>query len=289
MFDDLEDILSDDSLFDGLELDNNLFNSKRYKRTVSVKTKSHQRKAMGDHFSYYKNLFMAVRADLADGSRQIRKISDTNVEISRNSPIKQGNFYIDNGVMLYVDKIYNPETGQEVSESTDRKYKVHTVYENGTENFIWLLSLVSSLYDKKRNGRLVTEKIEDLEIMGEKHITTGYIYVVKYAGKDERFLKMENLYKIGYAKDITKRLSNTETESTYLYSPVKLVTSYEIQNIDARKVETYLHHALADKRLELSLISASGKEITVNEWFAVSLDEVSKLVQEMVVQLQMDN
>lgn len=289
MFDDLEDILSDDSLFDGLELDNNLFNSKRYKRTVSVKTKSHQRKAMGNHFSYYKNLFMAVRADLADGSRQIRKISDTNVEISRNSPIKQGNFYIDNGVMLYVDKIYNPETGQEVSESTDRKYKVHTVYENGTENYIWLLSLVSSLYDKKRNGRLVTEKIEDLEIMGEKHITTGYIYVVKYAGKDERFLKMENLYKIGYAKDIEKRLANTENESTYLYSPVKLVTSYEIQNIDARKVETYLHHALADKRLELSLISASGKEITVNEWFAVSLDEVSKLVQEMVVQLQMDN
>ena len=80
--------------------------------------------------------------------------------------------------------------------------------------------------------------------MGEKHITTGYIYVVKYAGKDERFLKMENLYKIGYAKDITKRLANTENESTYLYSPVKLVTSYEIQNIDARKVETYLHHAL---------------------------------------------
>lgn len=91
---------------------------------------------------------MAVRADLADGSRQIRNISD--VEISQKSPIKQGNFYIDNGVMLYVDKIYNPETGQEVSESTDRKYKVHTVYENGTENFIWLLSLVSSLYDKKK-------------------------------------------------------------------------------------------------------------------------------------------
>ena len=287
MFDDLDDILSDDSLFEGLELDSKLFDSKRYKRTVSVKTKSHQRKSMGNHFSYYKNLFMAVRADLADGSRQIRNISD--VEISQKSPIKQGNFYIDNGVMLYVDKIYNPETGQEVSESTDRKYKVHTVYENGTENFIWLLSLVSSLYDKKRNGRLVTEKIEDLEIMGEKHITTGYIYVVKYAGKDERFLKMENLYKIGYAKDITKRLSNTENESTYLYSPVKLVTSYEIQNIDARKVETYLHHALADKRLELSLISASGKEITVNEWFAVSLDEVSKLVQEMVVQLQMNS
>ena len=57
MFDDLDDILSDDSLFEGLELDSKLFDSKRYKRTVSVKTKSHQRKSMGNHFSYYKNLF----------------------------------------------------------------------------------------------------------------------------------------------------------------------------------------------------------------------------------------
>ncbi len=284
MFDDLDDILSDDSLFEGLDIDNSLFDSRRYKRTVSVKTKSHQRKSMGNKFSFYQKLFTNVRNDLTNGSRQIRNISD--VEISRKSPIKQGNFYIDNGVMLYVDKIYNPETGQEVSESTDRKYKVHTVYENGTENFIWLLSLVSSLYDKKRNGRLVTEKIDDLELMGEKRITTGYIYVVKYAGKDERFLKMENLYKIGYAKDIKKRLANTENESTYLYSPVKLVTSYEIQNLDARKVESYLHHVLADKRLELSLISPSGKEVTVNEWFAVSLEEVTELVQKMVIILQ---
>lgn len=146
MFDDLDDILSDDSLFEGLDMDNGLFDSRRYKRTVSVKTKSHQRKSMGNKFSFYQKLFINVRNDLTNGSRQIRNISD--VEISRKSPIKQGNFYIDNGVMLYVDKIYNPETGQEVSESTDRKYKVHTVYENGTENFIWLLSLVSSLYDK---------------------------------------------------------------------------------------------------------------------------------------------
>ncbi len=49
MFDDLDDILSDDSLFEGLELDSKLFDSKRYKRTVSVKTKSHQRKSMGNH------------------------------------------------------------------------------------------------------------------------------------------------------------------------------------------------------------------------------------------------
>lgn len=284
MNDDLEDILSDDSLFEGLDLDDSLFNTSRYKRTVSVKTKPHQRKAMGNRFDEYRKKFVEVRDDLASGNRQIRKISE--VEISKDSPIKQGNFYIDNGVLLYVDRIYNPETGGDVVESTDRKYKVHTVYENGTENHIWLLSLVSSLYDKKRNGRLVTEKLENIDMMGEKRITTGYIYVVKYAGKDDRFLNMDNLYKIGYAKNIKQRLSNTANESTYLYAPVHLVTSFEIQNLEARKVESYLHHALADSRLILSITSPTGQEITVNEWFAVSLEEVKELVQKMVFDLQ---
>ncbi|CQR25843.1 YeeC-like protein [Streptococcus varani] len=284
MNDELEDILSDDSLFEDFSLDDSLFNTSRYQRTVSVKTKSHQRKSMGSHFDRYRNLFIQVRDDITNGNRQIRKISD--VEISQNSPIKQDNFYIDNGVLLYVDRIYNPETGQEVSESTDRKYKVHTVYENGTENHIWLLSLVSSLYDKKRNGRLVTERIENIDIMGEKRITTGYIYVLKYAGTDERFLKMDNLYKIGYAKNIKQRLSNTVNESTYLYAPVRLITSFEIQNLEARKVELYLHHALENHRVMLSLTSPSGREITINEWFAVRMDEVTELVQKLVFDLQ---
>lgn len=283
---DLDDILKDDSLFDGLEVDTSLFSNKRYQATIQERAKStsSQRKALKTNQSFFNDLFANVREDIASGHRQIRNITET--EISQKSPIKQGNFYIDNGVMLYVDKIYHPETMEEVSESTNRHYKVHTVYENGTENDIWLLSLVSSLYDKKRSGRLITENLSDLVLMGQETMTTGYIYIVTYAGDDERFKNLDNLYKIGVAKDIKQRLSHTENQSTYLFAPVSLVQSFEIQNIDAMKMESYLHHVLADKRIELTTISPQGKEISIREWFIVTLEEVQQIITKLIIDLQ---
>lgn len=282
----LEDILADDSLFEGFETDDQLFNTKRYKRTVAATSQSSQRKRIRGSFESYQYLFDQVKSDIAQGLRQIKSFDDHSIQgdkISQDNPIKKGNFYVDNGVMLYVAKIYDPKTGQEVAESTNRDYKTHLVYENGTENHIWLLSLISSLYDRKRHGRFVTEKLSDLTMMGERAITTGFVYVVAYAGDDQRFLNMTNLYKIGYAKDVAKRLQGTENQATYLYAPVREVARFEVQNLDARKVETYIHHALADKQVSLSVSAPNGKMIEVTEWFIITIDEIKELVNQMVV------
>lgn len=285
-YDDLVDILDDDELFDEFSDDQRLFNTKRYKRTVMAKSSSSSRKRVGREFDRYQALFEAVKADLASGQRQMRSIAtiEDQRRITKDNPLKQGNFYVDNGVMLYLAKIYDPETGQEFTESTNRKHKVHTVYENGTENHIWLLSLVSSLYDKKRQGRLVTERDDQIDLMGQG-LTTGYIYVVKYAGQDPRFLAMKNLYKIGFAKDIHQRLRGTDRQSTYLYAPVQLVASYELKNCDAKKVETYLHHVFATKQIMLSVTGANGRAVTVREWFLVDLEEIDQSINQMVVEL----
>lgn len=290
MHDDLSDILSDESLFEDLDIDEKLFSNKRYSRTVAVKTRSSQRKRMGTRFDEYKDLFNQVQSDLANGYRKIKSFDevDKGRKIGKENPIKQGTFYVDNGVMLYIDKIYNPKTGEAILISTNRNDRVHAVFENGTENDMKLLSLISSLYDKKRNGRFVTEKSNlPVENKSEKNITTGFIYVVKYAGKDSRFLNMENLYKIGFAKDVKSRLANSVNEATYLFAPVKLVCEFEIQNVDARKVETYIHHVLTSNRLELSVTSPNGKSILVREWFAIELDEIQTIINKMIVDLQM--
>lgn len=285
-YDDLADILADDDFFADFESHDSLFDTSRYQRTVMAKSTASSRKRVGRDFDRYQALFEAVRADVAAGQRQIRAIAaiEDQRRISKDNPIKQGNFYVDNGVMLYVAKIYDPETGEEFAESTNRKHKVHTVYENGTENHIWLLSLVSSLYDKKRQGRLVTEREDQIDLMGQG-LTTGYIYVVRYAGTDPRFLDLPNLYKIGFATDIQQRLRGTETQATYLYAPVQLVSSYEVKNVDARKVETYLHHVFEDKRVNLSVTGETGRDISVREWFIVSLDEIDQAVNQMMVML----
>ncbi len=291
MMDDLDDILNDEELFENFETDKSLFSTKRYQGTVRASSRSSSRKRVQRGFEVYRNLFTQVHADIASGKRQIKPIKETSQgnRISRKNPIKQGDFYVDNGVMLYIAKIYDPQTNVEVNQSTDRRYKVHVIYENGTENHVWLLSLISSLYDKKRSGRLVTESLESISILGEeaaKYHTTGHIYVVKYAGTDNRFLELDNLYKIGVATDIKKRLSNSQNEATYLFAPVHLVASYEIQNVSASKLEKYLHDAFCDKRVQLETISPTGKKVSVNEWFVVTLDEVEEVIHHLIVKLQ---
>ncbi|HEL2591856.1 TPA: GIY-YIG nuclease family protein [Streptococcus suis] len=292
MIDDLDDILNDEALFENFETDRTLFSTKRYQGTVRARSKSSSRQRVQTGFDTYRKLFTQVHADIACGKRQIKSIEETSQgnRISQKNPIKQGNFYVDNGIMLYVVKIYDPQTNVEVSQSTNRKYKVHIVYENGTENHVWLLSLISSLYDKKRSGRLVTEPLDTISMLGEEtaqYHTTGYIYVVKYAGTDNRFLELENLYKIGVATDIKKRLSNCQNEATYLYAPIHLVASYEIQNISADKVEKYLHDAFSDKRVQLETISPTGKKVSVNEWFVVELEQIEQKINELFKQLNL--
>lgn len=292
MMDDLDDILNDESLFENFETDRTLFSTKRYQGTVRARSKSSSRQRVQTGFDTYQKLFTQVHADIACGKRQIKSIEETSQgnRISQKNPIKQGNFYVDNGIMLYVAKIYDPQTNVEVDQSTDRKYKVHIVYENGTENHVWLLSLISSLYDKKRSGRLVTEPLDTISILGEeasKYQTTGYIYVVRYAGNDSRFTKLDNLYKIGVATDIKKRLSNSQNEATYLFAPVHLVASYDIQNVSANKLEKYLHDAFSDKRVQLETISPTGKTISVNEWFVVDLDEIERQINKVLTLIRL--
>ncbi|HFU3800175.1 TPA: GIY-YIG nuclease family protein [Streptococcus suis] len=292
MIDDLDDILNDDELFENFETDKSLFSTKRYQGTVRASSRSSSRKRIQTGFEVYRNLFTQVHADIASGRRHIKSIEEASQgnRISRKNPIKQGNFYVDNGVMLYVGKIYDPQTNVEVNQSTDRKYKVHIVYENGTENHVWLLSLISSLYDKKRSGRLVTEPLDSISMLGEDapiYHTTGYIYIVKYAGNDSRFTELDNLYKIGVASDIKKRLSNSQNEATYLFSPVHLVASYDIQNVSANRLEKYLHDTFSDKRVQLETISPTGKKISVNEWFVVELEEIDQKINELFLRLNL--
>ncbi|HFI0448334.1 TPA: GIY-YIG nuclease family protein [Streptococcus suis] len=292
MIDDLDDILNDDELFENFETDKSLFSTKRYQGTVRASSRSSSRKRVQTGFETYRNLFTQVHADIASGKRYIKSIEEASQgnRISRKNPIKQGNFYVDNGVMLYVAKIYDPQTNAEVNQSTDRKYKVHIVYENGTENHVWLLSLISSLYDKKRSGRLVTEPLDSISMLGEDapiYHTTGYIYIVKYAGNDSRFKELDNLYKIGVATDIKKRLSNSKNEATYLFAPVHLVASYDIQNVSANKLEKYLHDIFSDKRVQLETVSPTGKKISVNEWFVVELEEIDQKINELFMLLNL--
>ena len=80
---------------------------------------------------------------------------------------------------------------------------------------------------------------------------------------------------------IEKRLANAEREGTYLYAPVRLVASFEVQNFSARKLETTLHHYFADKQLDMELIAPNGESFVPKEWFLVSLDEIQEVIEKV--------
>ena len=273
----LDEILDDDLLDEDEELLASLTDMGRYKNTVHMADGLSQRKRMNKGFEKFREMFRKTQQEIADGRRRV-------IDYSGNR-IRANAFYIDKGVLLYVERIYDPKTGQIYNETDGREFKVHTIYENQQENDIKLLSLVSSLYDKTRYGKIVT----DLDAVDESlFTTTGYVYVVKYAGDHQELCNINNLYKIGYTKNLKNRFNNTENESTYFYAPIELVATYEIQNLSASSVENYLHKVFANQRLVATVKLGNGKYVEAKEWFVVPLEEITDAINKMIVSLQQE-
>ena len=263
----LDEILDDDLLDEDEQLLASLTDMGRYKNTVHMADGLSQRKRMNKGFEKFREMFRKTQQEIADGRRRV-------IDYSGNR-IRSNAFYIDKGVLLYVERIYDPKTGQTYNETDGREFKVHTK----------LLSLVSSLYDKTRYGKIVT----DLDDVDESlFTTTGYVYVVKYAGEHQDLRNINNLYKIGYTKNLKNRFNNTENESTYFYAPIELVATYEIQNLSASSVENYLHKVFANQRLITTVKLGNGKYVEAKEWFVVPLEEITDAINKMIVSLQQE-
>lgn len=267
----IDDILNNTSI---LEPFNDLLDVSRYKKTVNAADKVGRRRH-SNNFNKYKQLFNDVHADISAGRREILPF--------RKYDIEEDRFYIQNGVMLYIVSISNDKF---IGDNGKLNARMHVVYENGTENTELLLqSLASSLYSKERNGRMVTQLIDEnsiAESLGGDY-TSGYIYVLKSLSNDPEISKINNLYKIGFTKNsIEQRISNAENEVTYLNSPVKLVLSAEIKNFDARVLERTLHHEFSDKQV----IFQNNIFKQATEWFVIPLDEVEEKINQIVINLQ---
>jgi hypothetical protein len=277
----LDDILNDDTLFEKKDKVDSLLDLSRYKRTINAADKYSVRKR-ASHFEQYEPLFKLVQKEIANGTRKI-------IPVDTEKNIKPGKFYIDNGILLYVLSMGD----YYIDKNGYRNAKLHLIYENGTENKgILLRSFASNLFDNTRHGRMVTEVMSD--VMGEttveeraaKYLTTGYVYVVKSLSSNPEISKYQNLYKIGFANgSVEERISNAENEATYLYAPVKIVATWEVQNFSGRKLETVIHHRFVDKQLQISVPTANGKIENPKEWYIISLDEIEANINDIIMKL----
>lgn len=197
-------------------------------------------------FSKFAAKFEQCQTELTHGLRKL-------VKFKKETSIEEGEFFILNGVLLYVASIG-------VGKNNPR---LRCIFANGMEGDMLLRSLASGLY---KNGRRVVAK------------ESGYIYIVKSESIDPKIASLANLYKIGYSKNpVERRLRNAKEQATYLYAPVKLVAKFKCYNINPQKLEYLLHTFFADCCLNLQ---ANGHK--PREWFIVPLEVIKKAIDLLV-------
>ena len=290
-FNSLDDILNDDSaLFDnsGQSLNSKLFDTgslNAFKKSQENVAKNKSKRKTMDDFNKYRPMFKKVQAELTSGKRHLVRYG--------NNKLKLHGFYVLKGQLMYIESI-GSEFKNNNRSYTDTDARLHVIYDNGTENFPLRNGLIASLYGSKQRGgggKIVTEPDDKFEFGADDQIT-GYVYVLKSLSNNadvKRIQEDHPLYKVGFTSGtVERRIANAENESTYLYGPVKVVAEYQVINLNPEALETALHHALAQYRLDVDIRAGNGKIIHPREWFIVDLNTINNLVSQIISKLQMD-
>lgn len=280
-FNTLADVLMDDSvLFDDIDNDesvNKLFDTKFYHRKQSELPEAKAQRHKMTNFSGYNVMFKKVQQELSSGKRKLVPF--------KNYEIKLHHYYVLKGQLIYIESFGDTEEkNNKNGKYNDRR--VHVIYENGTESNILYRGLGASLYG--RGGKIVTEITDNITLTGDDY-QTGYIYILQSLSNDPQITSIHPLYKVGFTSgSVKKRIANAENEPTYLYAPVKDILQFQVVNINAEALETAIHHALKDYRLDVDIRLSNGNIVSPREWFNVDLQTIQDVINEIVSKLQMN-
>jgi len=230
-------------------------------------------------FENYESKFKEVQQDLKEGKR-------TYVEF-RQGNLKEGTFYLDNGILFYLEKInisqnehYKPD-GTRVREDG----RTRCIFENGTESNMLKRSVEKLLY---ANGKAITEKNETTNDQFNDHFSgitkddkqAGYIYILKSKSDKSEIKDIKHLYKIGFSTTtVEDRIKNAAQEPTYLMAEVRIIMTYKCFNLNPHKFELLLHNFFGSSCLNVDVFDNSGNRHTPREWFIAPLDIIEQAVQ----------
>ncbi len=254
-----------------------------------------------EDFEKFKHRFEKCHSDLKQGRRKL-------IEFKGASRIEVGNFYLLGGQLAYVDNLYNVQ--KKIHGRIDARLRL--IFENGTESDMLRNSLERRLYEK--NGKAITELeetnqdiinqrmqgitqddkevgyiyIQDIINQRMQGITqddkeVGYIYILKSKSQNYEIASIENLYKIGLAREsVEKRIKNAHKETTYLSDEVELIAQYKCYNLNLSTLENLIHRFFAEVRLDVSIIGEDGREINPKEWFVVPLCVINEAIELLI-------
>jgi len=270
--DDSSDILGDDS--------EGLFNFKHTPKDFERASADFvaRRKPCKD-FDKFESTFKEVQKDLAGGKRKLISFKQEN--------LKPGDFYVHNGILLYLESVDFEEGVQEFNSGSRMRKdgRTRTIFENGTESRMLYRSLYKAIL---ANGKSITQNfekvnegfVEKFSSITEEDEEAGYIYLLKSKSKDQRITSIGSLFKIGYSKtDISERINHAEKEPTYLMAPVKYVAGWKCFNMNAQKFEQLIHNFFGSSCLEIDVFDEKGKRHTPREWFIAPYEVIEQAIE----------
>jgi len=278
----LDDIFEDDefSVFDD---DEGLFDFALVRRPDERASADFvaKRKPCAD-FINYEQLFKSVHVDLKENKRSFVDFKQGN--------LKEGAFYMHNGMLLYLEKInisqyehYKPD-GTRIREDG----RTRCIFENGTESNMLKRSVEKILY---ANGKAITEKNDSTLESFEKNFTkitnddcqSGYLYILKSKSMNPEILSMKHLYKIGFTTTtVEDRIKNAANDPTYLLADVEVVMTYNCYNMDTHKLEKLLHNYFGNSCMQIDVYDNEGVRHSPREWFAISLSDIEEFVETII-------
>lgn len=269
----VKDIFEDDDL--GLLSDDaeSIFELKHVPKTLDMPDFIAKRKPCKD-FKEFEPLFKECQRKLSTGERKL-------IKFEGGYSIQVGEFFVLNGVMLYV-----ADEGKREEKKGTINARLRCIFENGTESHMLLRSLAAELY-KKGNGRRVIfsvdETLDNMKSSTEEDKETGWIYIVRSKSQNPDITSIENLYKIGFSKQpVVERVKKAENEPTYLMAPVEVVAEYRCFNMNSQKLELLIHRFFAESCLNLDISSADGQRIEPREWFVVPLEIIDQAIAMLI-------
>lgn len=275
-----EDMIEPKTLDEILDLDDDLLSTPQddifnlvHARPATAKTDKVSERKVCKEFERFKPLFDQCVREINEGTRQTKKFA-------REQEIWAGEFFILNGVMVYV-----AEVGETHIRNGKKNARLRLIFDNGTEGENLLRSLAAELYKDSKGRRVTTTdagplfdaKIED----GDTE--TGMLYVVKSLSTDPEISKLDGmLHKIGFTSGkMEVRIQNAKDDPTFLMAPVHPVATYTLYNIDKVTLEHLLHNFFADARLDIEIIDRFGKKVKPREWFLLPIEVIAEAVSRL--------
>jgi len=232
-----------------------------------------QRKPCED-FDEFKSLFETVQDDIKSGRRKT-------LPFAKDGSIEMGNFFIVSGQKAYIAEVGEAFTGTDGRN----EYRLRVIFDNGVESNQLMHSLQKRLWEDDTGRRITDVDMGPLFSgeMDEGDLASGTIYVLRSKLDHPVVNKSRDvIHKIGVTGgDVKARIGNPKTDPTYLMADVEIVATYELFNINRKKLEALIHKFFSNARLDIQIEDRFGNPVVPREWFLVPLFVIDEVVEKI--------